>query len=108
MPAPEKAPHSVSSSNSRSTENRRRGRWARRRRRRRGLDLSEGAVKLYVMGRIAAAAVVGAALAALVAARPGLAAAGDLQPAVPNVPQKLPDPFAVMLFENRSGVQGLN
>src|SRR5690348_11524775 len=104
MPAPEKPPHRVSSSTRRRIENRRRGRTARRRLRRRrgGLDLSEGGVKLYVMGRIAAAAVVGAALAASVAQ------AGDLQPAVPNVPPRLPDPYAVMLFENRSGVQGLN
>src|SRR5205809_565095 len=117
MPAPEKVPHSVRSISSRRTENLRKGRTLRRRRRRRrlpgrgpdGLDLSEGAVKLYVMGRIAAAAVLGAALTAAVGvASPGAArAGGDLQAAVPNVPAQLPEPFTVMLFENRSGVQGL-
>ena len=55
------------------------------------------------MGRIAALAVAAVALAA----GGGAALAGDLEPAVPNVPAKLPDPFAVMLFENRSGVQTL-
>jgi Flp pilus assembly protein TadD len=55
------------------------------------------------VGRIAALAVVAAAVAAM----SGRARAGDLDPAVPNVPARLPDPFAVMLFENRSGVQSL-
>ncbi|HEU5055164.1 MAG TPA: hypothetical protein VFU21_01505, partial [Kofleriaceae bacterium] len=55
------------------------------------------------MGRIAALTVAAVALAA----GGGAARAGDLEPAVPNVPGKLPDPYAVMLFENRSGVQSL-
>ena len=55
------------------------------------------------MGRIAALTAIAVALAA----SGGAARAGDLEPAVPNVPAKLPDPFAVMLFENRSGVQSL-
>ena len=55
------------------------------------------------MRRIAALAVAAAALAAA----HGGARAGDMEPVVPNVPAKLPDPFAVMLFENRSGVQSL-
>ncbi|HKE18284.1 MAG TPA: tetratricopeptide repeat protein [Kofleriaceae bacterium] len=66
-------------------------------------------------GRIAALACTGAAAAWLLAAGAGdLAAAGpppgkgSLAPAVPGVPAKMPDPFAVMAFENRSGVPAMS
>ncbi|HWM84217.1 MAG TPA: tetratricopeptide repeat protein [Kofleriaceae bacterium] len=64
------------------------------------------------MGRIAALACAALACAGLVMAGAGVAAAkptgsGTLAPTVPGVPAHMPDPFAVMGFENRSGVQGM-
>jgi len=66
------------------------------------------------IGRIAALACAGAtaAWAAAAAIAPGTAAAnptgqGSLAPAVPGVPARMPDAFAVLPFENRSGVQGM-
>ncbi len=67
------------------------------------------------IGRIAALACAGATAAWVAAAAiaPGSAAAkptgqGTLTPAVPGVPARMPDQFAVLPFENRSGVQGMN
>jgi Flp pilus assembly protein TadD len=66
-------------------------------------------------GRIAALACAGAAATWLALAIPaprsalaGPAGRGTLAPAVPGVPARIPDPFAVMAFENRSGVQGMD
>ena len=64
-------------------------------------------------GRIAALAAVGAVLASAAGAARAEPVAGaarpvvELAPTVPGVPAHMPEPFAVMAFENRSGVQGL-
>jgi Flp pilus assembly protein TadD len=64
-------------------------------------------------GRIAALACTGvtavwvaSAAAEPTGARPG--GTGTLAPSVPGIPARLPDPFAVMAFENRSGVQNMD
>jgi Flp pilus assembly protein TadD len=66
-----------------------------------------------LIGRIAALAWVILAAGGAVGASAGTAAAnpdatGSLAPQVPGVPARMPDPFAVMGFENRSGVQGMD
>lgn len=80
----------------------------------RGLIYRGRGSKLREMGpqgslaALVCAGVTGACLAmgaAPALARPG---AGSLAPTVPGVPARIPDPFAVMAFENRSGVEGMD
>lgn len=78
-----------------------------------GCEGSQRGPTVQRRGRIAALAVAGvvaAAAAGAASAEPPAGAARpavELAPSVPGVPAHMPAPFAVMAFENRSGVQGL-
>lgn len=67
--------------------------------------------EMGLWGRIAALAFASAAAVGLAAWAGSADAAppptGSLAPTVPGVPARMPDPFAVMAFENRSGVAGM-